>query len=1326
MSTMYSIHKTIHPPTGVEASLYCNFIGQGDQQLVVAGSNMLKIYRLVPDPDAVLSSDEEERPKTRLECLLSFSLYGRVAALASASLPGAKRDSLLVAFDEAKLALCEYDPLRHDIATISMHMFEEDEMKSGCTDLTGVQMRVESGDRRIVILPFRREVTVDEETGSRRSPVLPSYVINLKELDERLCNVADVQFLHGYYEPTLAILYEPIKTFAGRLAVRRDTYQLVAISLNVEQRVHPVIWTVANLPFDCLRIAPVPRPIGGALVMATNSLLYLNQSVPTYGVSLNTMTETSSRFPLKTLDSVKMTLDCAHSVFVTPDQLVVSLRTGELYVVTLVADSMRSVRDFNFERAASSVLTTCMTVCDDHYLFLGSRLGNSLLLRIQEKKALDRDGEPLSKRRRTDGPLTNIENLDLEELEVYGSEDMAQTQLKQYTFEVCDSILNLSPCGQLSMGQPAFLSEEFTLDDPDIELITTSGHGKNGALSVLQRSVRPQVVTTFTLPGCLDMWTVLGPDSGGGGGSGEQHAFLLLSRPEATMVLQTGEAINELDKSGFQTAARTVAAGNLGERRYIVQVTTAAVLLLDGSTLVHQVDVGVEAPLAAASIADPYVVVCSESGEVALVSLDDSRLVLTVPDIDTKDVVLASAFVDRSGLFSTAVPSYIRDIDEQLAGVADKQPTDEQRKQELDDEDEIAVRGDVALLSLPDFRPALVLRGLAHGWTVIGHDEPQPQLEGEAARPPPIRELRLSCLGYRKSRPVLTALVGEQLLIYEVFPCYALPESQLKVKLRRVQHDIIIRTRKSKTRPMADAEPGAPGLLREFTNVAGFDGLFLCGPNPHWILMTTRGELRFHPMTIDGRLKSFASFNNVNCPQGFLYFNKEGEMRICVLPPHLLYDAPWPIRKVPLRCTPHIICYHLETKTHLVCTSNAQPSMKVYKFTGDDKELSVEDRGERFPYPYQKVYTIQLYSPVSWEPVPKALMEFEEWEVVTVMNNVSINYEGHRSGQRMYIAVATNHSYGEDVVCRGKLMLLDVIEVVPEPGQPLTKNKLKVLLTKEQSAPVSAISSVAGYLLGAVGQKVFVWTVKNNDLVGVAFIDSQVYIHQLRSMKNFIMAADVCNSVSLLRFQQDFRTISLLARDFKPRDIYAVEYLIDNTQVGFLATDAEANLIVFLYQPESRESGGGQRLMRRADFQLCSRVSTMTRVRCRLKDTSGERKHPPIVAKRHMTVYASLDGGLGFLLPLPEKTYRRLLMLQNLLTSQLPHRLGLNPRSFRTYRSQRRELAPPARGVLDGDLVFSYLSMPTPERHDAARRVGSRPDEIADDLTEVSRYTAHF
>lgn len=62
-------------------------------------------------------------------------------------------------------------------------------------------------------------------------------------------------------------------------------------------------------------------------------------------------------------------------------------------------------------------------------------------------------------------------------------------------FQVCDSLLNIGPCGDVSMGEPAFLSEEFSSNtqDPDIELVTTSGYGKNGALCVLQRSVRPQV-----------------------------------------------------------------------------------------------------------------------------------------------------------------------------------------------------------------------------------------------------------------------------------------------------------------------------------------------------------------------------------------------------------------------------------------------------------------------------------------------------------------------------------------------------------------------------------------------------------------------------------------------------------------------------------------------------------------------------------------------------------------------------------------------------------------------------------------------------------------
>lgn len=166
--------------------------------------------------------------------------------------------------------------------------------------------------------------------------------------------------------------------FFSRVAVRTDTCAMAAISLNLQQKVHPVIWSVSNLPFDCTRAVPIKKPLGGTLIFAVNSLIYLNQSIPPYGVSLNSIAETCSSFPLSKLlkilnycifydltfvepqEDIKISMDCAQVGFLEDDTLVLSLKGGELYVLTLLADSMRYVRSFHFEKAAASVLTTCV------------------------------------------------------------------------------------------------------------------------------------------------------------------------------------------------------------------------------------------------------------------------------------------------------------------------------------------------------------------------------------------------------------------------------------------------------------------------------------------------------------------------------------------------------------------------------------------------------------------------------------------------------------------------------------------------------------------------------------------------------------------------------------------------------------------------------------------------------------------------------------------------------------------------------------------------------------------------------------------------------
>uniref|UniRef100_A0A668UJ61 RSE1/DDB1/CPSF1 second beta-propeller domain-containing protein n=1 Tax=Oreochromis aureus TaxID=47969 RepID=A0A668UJ61_OREAU len=265
-----------------------------------------------------------------------------------------------------------------------------------------------------------------------------------------------------------------------------------------------------------------------------------------------------------------------------------------------------------------------------------------------------------------------IHDVEVDEIEVYGSEAQSGTQLATYSFEVCDSILNIGPCANASMGEPAFLSEEFQSNpEPDLEVVVCSGYGKNGALSVLQvKSIRPQVVTTFELPGCHDMWTVISKvekeeeekkteppleDDA------KKHGFLILSREDSTMILQTGQEIMELDTSGFATQGPTVYAGNIGDNKYIIQVSPMGLRLLEGVRQLHFIPVDLGSPIVHCSVADPFVVIMTAEGVVTMFVLkSDSymgkthRLALQKPQIPSQSrVITLCAYRDVSGMFTT-------------------------------------------------------------------------------------------------------------------------------------------------------------------------------------------------------------------------------------------------------------------------------------------------------------------------------------------------------------------------------------------------------------------------------------------------------------------------------------------------------------------------------------------------------------------------------------------------------------------------------------------------------------------------------------------------
>ena len=312
-------------------------------------------------------------------------------------------------------------------------------------------------------------------------------------------------------------------------------------------------------------------------------------------------------------------------------------------------------------------------MCEEEYLFLGSRLGNSLLLRFKEKDddmviTIEDAETPVDK----DLHIAKRLRLEAEELEVYGSGVRTSVHVSSYIFEICDSVLNIGPIGYMAVGEK--LNEEENPEEDDakepsnkkveLEVVTSSGYGKNGALCVLNNTIRPKVITSFELPGCIDLWTVI---DGSQDKKENLHTFMVLTQRNNTMVLKTSEEITDIHNTGFASSLPTIFVGNLGNNRYIVQVTTKSIRLIQGMRSIQNIPIDLGYPLTSVSIADPYVCVRASNGQVITLALRENkgvpRLAVNKNTISSSPKVIGlSIFKDVSGLFTTKCEEYSSDL----------------------------------------------------------------------------------------------------------------------------------------------------------------------------------------------------------------------------------------------------------------------------------------------------------------------------------------------------------------------------------------------------------------------------------------------------------------------------------------------------------------------------------------------------------------------------------------------------------------------------------------------------------------------------------------
>ena len=671
---MFAWQREIYPSTVVDHAIKCKVTQTVHTELAIISSNRIQIFRIVPENEKEL---EEEDTKISVEFILEWKSSGQISSIKKVRFLGETRDFLVLAFATAKIVIIGYDPANHKMVTKSMHYFESEEQDiiehvvwSTTTPGYDPIVKIDSENRcaatlcyghRLVILPFRRIVTgaqtlrsigfgaelsahnENQDRINQAEQVLPSYSINLKGFaGVNVSRVIDIEFLEGYNNPTLIVLYEKELTWSGRVGARTDTCACLVLSINSAERMHPIVWQSESLPYDCFRLQSVPKPIGGCLVFGSTTLTWLDQSAPSKSICVNSIIPKKTNVRAQMQHNMQLSLDNSVSTFVEPNRFLLSLKGGELYHVRLLHEKeYPGIRDFSFTSSkvmASSPST--IPVLAKGVIFYGSRLGNSYIIRSkkvgEKSKNYNNSKKPVESMFNDETMNDNAEkqvsdifsvynnpkkHLDPEERMLYGggdTEEDAQTSKEladqlaedemKITWEILDEMVNIGPCAKADLSEHK--RQNFLNDDRNTQLqsVMATGHGDAGSIVSVRQFVTPHVVTTQQLPHVNGLWTLIiendDDESTEKSKILKEHDLIIVGQQEEryiskgrkemidiSLVLETGgREIKEAMTSGFEVNDCTIAAGNIGKsQKLFYQVTRqGTIVLLSGTTKIYK------------------------------------------------------------------------------------------------------------------------------------------------------------------------------------------------------------------------------------------------------------------------------------------------------------------------------------------------------------------------------------------------------------------------------------------------------------------------------------------------------------------------------------------------------------------------------------------------------------------------------------------------------------------------------------------------------------------------------------------------------------------
>lgn len=492
---MHLLNLTLQPPSGINRAVYGNFSGPQAHEFVVARGNVLQLLR--PDEAG------------KLETVISTEVFGAIRALHAFRLTGGTHDYIVVGSDSGKIVVLEVN------AATSQFEARQDETygKTGCRRITpGQYLAVDPKGRAILIGAVEKQklVYVMNRDASNRltiSSPLEAHRSHAIHFDMVGVDVGFENPIFACLELDYADADADPSGDAARMVEKSVVYYELDLGLNhVTRRWSEPVTRSAHM------LVAVPGGgdgPGGVLVVGENVVQFKNENHP----------ELECAIPRRE-GHARDLLIVAATTHRQRDLFFVLLQSelGDLYKISL-AFSGNVVGEIKVQYFDTIPVASALCITKTGLLFSASEFSNHYLFQF------------LSIGEGDDTAVCSSNAMDTAEPATFAVRKLKNLAMASFS-------QSLSPITQLLVGDLA--------NEQTPQMYALCGNNNRSSLRVLRHGLPITEMAASGLPGVAkSVWCLKESFAD------EFDKYIVVSFEDATLVLEVGETVEEVAKSGF-------------------------------------------------------------------------------------------------------------------------------------------------------------------------------------------------------------------------------------------------------------------------------------------------------------------------------------------------------------------------------------------------------------------------------------------------------------------------------------------------------------------------------------------------------------------------------------------------------------------------------------------------------------------------------------------------------------------------------------------------------------------------------------------------------